>query len=154
MMGEELAHFADAVQDAVGEAAVAEVGADFGGNLLPEFAATLLVDAFVADDGKLSGPRGEVEEDGVALAGGPHAELDKALLGALHGIGNFAAGDKDADLPGGDALRFANGADVDTTIVGGRILMRARRLVDHNEDAILDRAERAFHLMMERAGLA
>lgn len=50
--------------------------------------------------------------------------------------------------------RFANGADVDTTIVGGRILMRARRLVDHNEDAILDRAERAFHLMMERAGLA
>ncbi|TPJ38361.1 amidohydrolase family protein [Mesorhizobium sp. B2-5-13] len=50
--------------------------------------------------------------------------------------------------------RFANGADVDTTIVDGRILMRARKLVERDEDAILDRAERAFHLMMNRAGLA
>ena len=50
--------------------------------------------------------------------------------------------------------RFANGADVDTTIVDGRVLMRARKLVDREEGAILDRAERAFHLMMERAGLA
>lgn len=50
--------------------------------------------------------------------------------------------------------RFANGADVDTTIVDGRILMRGRKLVGHDEDAILDRAERAFHLMMNRAGLA
>lgn len=50
--------------------------------------------------------------------------------------------------------RFANGADVDTTIVDGRVLMRGRRLVDHDEDAILDRAEGAFHLMMKRAGLA
>lgn len=50
--------------------------------------------------------------------------------------------------------RFANGADVDTTIVDGRILMRGRRLVHHDEEAILDRAERAFRLMIERAGLA
>lgn len=50
--------------------------------------------------------------------------------------------------------RFANGADVDTTIVDGRILMRGRRLVHHDEDAILERAERAFHLMMERLGNA
>ncbi|MET2831422.1 amidohydrolase family protein [Mesorhizobium shangrilense] len=50
--------------------------------------------------------------------------------------------------------RFANGADVDTTIVDGRILMRGRKLVGHDEDAILDRAESAFHLMMNRAGLA
>ena len=50
--------------------------------------------------------------------------------------------------------RFANGADVDTTIVGGRVLMRGRKLVDHEEDAILDRAGRAFRLMIERAGLA
>ncbi len=50
--------------------------------------------------------------------------------------------------------RFANGADVDTTIVGGRVLMRARKLVHHDEDAILDRAERAFGMMMKRAELA
>ncbi|TXI11967.1 MAG: hydrolase, partial [Rhizobium sp.] len=50
--------------------------------------------------------------------------------------------------------RFANGADVDTTIVGGRVLMRSRKLVDHDEDAILDRADRAFRQMMERARLA
>ena len=50
--------------------------------------------------------------------------------------------------------RFANGADVDTTIVGGRVLMRGRKLVGQDEDAILDRAEKAFRLAMQRAGLA
>ncbi|OCP03061.1 MULTISPECIES: amidohydrolase family protein [unclassified Ensifer] len=50
--------------------------------------------------------------------------------------------------------RYANGADVDTTIVGGQILMRGRRLVDQDEDAILDRALSAFHLAMARAGLS
>jgi 5-methylthioadenosine/S-adenosylhomocysteine deaminase len=50
--------------------------------------------------------------------------------------------------------RFANGADVDTTIVGGRVLMRGRRLTEHDEGAILDRAEKAFRLAMQRAGLA
>jgi cytosine/adenosine deaminase-related metal-dependent hydrolase len=50
--------------------------------------------------------------------------------------------------------RFANGADVDTTIVGGKILMRGRKLVNHDEDAILDRAEKAFQEMMKRAQLA
>lgn len=50
--------------------------------------------------------------------------------------------------------RFANGADVDTTIVGGRVLMRGRRLVGQDEDAILDRALRAFDLAMARAGLS
>lgn len=50
--------------------------------------------------------------------------------------------------------RFANGADVDTTIVNGRVLMRKRKLVEHDEDAILDRAEAAFRLAMQRIGLA
>ncbi|MNG39245.1 N-ethylammeline chlorohydrolase [compost metagenome] len=49
--------------------------------------------------------------------------------------------------------RFANGADVDTTIVGGRVLMRGRRLVGQDEDAILNRALRAFRLAMAPAGL-
>lgn len=46
--------------------------------------------------------------------------------------------------------RFANGADVDTTIVGGRVLMRGRKLVDADEGAILDRAEKAFRRAMAR----
>jgi cytosine/adenosine deaminase-related metal-dependent hydrolase len=50
--------------------------------------------------------------------------------------------------------RFANGADVDTTVVGGRVLMRGRKLIHHDEGAILDRAENAFRLAMRRAGLA
>ena len=50
--------------------------------------------------------------------------------------------------------RFANGADVDTTIVDGRVLMRGRKLVGQDENAILDRAEKAFRLSMHRAGLA
>ncbi|MFD1329160.1 amidohydrolase family protein [Mycoplana ramosa] len=50
--------------------------------------------------------------------------------------------------------RFANGADVDTTVVGGRVLMRGRHLIGHDIDAILARAERAFRLAMQRAGLA
>lgn len=50
--------------------------------------------------------------------------------------------------------RFANGADVDTTIVGRRVLMRGRKLTGHDEGAILDRAEKAFRAAMQRAGLA
>lgn len=50
--------------------------------------------------------------------------------------------------------RFANGADVDTTIVDGRVLMRGRKLVHQDEGAILDRAEKAFRLAMKRAELA
>ncbi|MDB5551188.1 MAG: amidohydrolase family protein [Rhizobium sp.] len=49
--------------------------------------------------------------------------------------------------------RFANGADVDTTVVGGRVLMRGRKLVGMDENEILDRAEQAFHRMAERAQL-
>lgn len=49
--------------------------------------------------------------------------------------------------------RFANGADVDTTIIDGRVLMRGRKLMERDEDAILDRAEKAFRLMMQRIGL-
>ncbi|MCQ4630012.1 amidohydrolase family protein [Shinella sp. CPCC 100929] len=49
--------------------------------------------------------------------------------------------------------RFANGADVDTTIVDGRVLMRGRKLLNQDEGAILDHAEAAFRVAMKRAGL-
>jgi 5-methylthioadenosine/S-adenosylhomocysteine deaminase len=48
---------------------------------------------------------------------------------------------------------FANGADVDTTIVAGRILMRERKLVGIDEASILEEADRQAALMVERAGL-
>jgi cytosine/adenosine deaminase-related metal-dependent hydrolase len=48
---------------------------------------------------------------------------------------------------------FANGADVDTTIVAGRILMRGRELVGIDETAVLEEAERQAALMVDRAGL-
>ncbi|MDF1792301.1 MAG: amidohydrolase family protein [Thalassobaculaceae bacterium] len=48
---------------------------------------------------------------------------------------------------------FANGADVDSTIVAGRILMQGRKLVGIDEDAVLWEAERQAALMVERAGL-
>ena len=48
---------------------------------------------------------------------------------------------------------FANGADVDTTIVAGRILMQDRKLVGLDETAVLEEAERQSALMIERAGL-
>ncbi len=48
---------------------------------------------------------------------------------------------------------FANGADVDTTIVAGKILMQGRDLVGIDETAVLEEADRQAALMVERAGL-
>jgi len=50
---------------------------------------------------------------------------------------------------------FAVGSDVDTTIVDGRVLMRARELAGHiDEPAILDRAEAAAGRLLERPEFA
>lgn len=50
--------------------------------------------------------------------------------------------------------RFANGADVDATIVAGRVLMRGRKVLSVNEDRILRDAASAYATMLERAGLS
>ena len=50
-------------------------------------------------------------------------------------------------------LYFANGNDVDTVIVDGRILMRGRQVVSVNERAILESAQREAELALERSGL-
>ncbi|MCR9070721.1 MAG: amidohydrolase family protein [Alphaproteobacteria bacterium] len=90
-----------------------------------------------------------------------------AALGMAEEIGSIEVG-KQADLILVDLFKphmvpmtmplyrlacFANGADVDTTIVAGRILMRDRELVGIDEDAVLEEAERQSALMVERAGL-
>jgi len=90
-----------------------------------------------------------------------------AALGLADEIGSIEVG-KQADLILVDLFKphlvpmtmplyrlacFANGADVDTTIVAGRILMRGRELVGIDEAAVLEEADRQSTLMVERAGL-
>ena len=48
---------------------------------------------------------------------------------------------------------FANGSDVDTVIVDGRILMRGREVLSVDEGATLDAAQREAALALERSGL-
>ena len=52
------------------------------------------------------------------------------------------------------ATCFANGGDIDTTIIDGRVVMRGRRVLTANEDEILDAANREAALAIERCGLA
>ena len=48
---------------------------------------------------------------------------------------------------------FANAADVDTTIVDGRVLMRGRRVLSVDETEVLEQAQIACDRMLERSGL-
>lgn len=47
---------------------------------------------------------------------------------------------------------FANGADVDTTIVDGRVLMRGRKVTTVDETRVLDDAQAATETMLDRTG--
>jgi 5-methylthioadenosine/S-adenosylhomocysteine deaminase len=59
-----------------------------------------------------------------------------------------------ANMPLYRATCFANGADIDTTIVNGRIVMRGRELKTITEAEILDKADRESALAIERCGLS
>ncbi len=48
---------------------------------------------------------------------------------------------------------FANGNDVSTVLVNGRVLMRDRRVLSVNEDAVLTMAQREADLAIRRTGL-
>ncbi len=48
---------------------------------------------------------------------------------------------------------FANGNDVDTVVVNGKILMRNRQVPGIDESEILDLAQRATDKALERTGL-
>lgn len=58
------------------------------------------------------------------------------------------------NMPVHQLVHYGNAADVDTVIVGGRVLMRDRKLLALDEAAILAGAERECALAIERAGLA
>lgn len=59
-----------------------------------------------------------------------------------------------ANMPLYRIVCFANGNDVDTVIVDGRVCLEGRRALTVDEDAVLDAAEREAALMIERLGLA
>jgi cytosine/adenosine deaminase-related metal-dependent hydrolase len=48
---------------------------------------------------------------------------------------------------------FANGQDVDTVVVGGQVLMEGRRVPHVDIDSVLDEAQLAAELMLDRTGL-
>jgi cytosine/adenosine deaminase-related metal-dependent hydrolase len=48
---------------------------------------------------------------------------------------------------------FANGADIDTVIVNGVVLMQGRRVTSVSEARVLDDAAVATNLMLERTGM-
>jgi len=96
------------------------------------------------------------------------ATIDAARgLGLDHEIGSLETG-KQADIilldmakphlyplnmPLYRALYFANGADVDTVIVSGRILMENRRVTTVDEAGVLEFAQQETETMLERSGL-
>ena len=58
-----------------------------------------------------------------------------------------------ANMPIFRLAHFANGADVDTTIVDGRVLMEGRKVSAVDEARILDQAQHETVRMLERTGL-
>jgi cytosine/adenosine deaminase-related metal-dependent hydrolase len=58
-----------------------------------------------------------------------------------------------ANMPLYRIVCFANGNDVDTVIIDGKICLQGRRALTVDEDAVLDAAERETALMIERLGL-
>jgi cytosine/adenosine deaminase-related metal-dependent hydrolase len=58
-----------------------------------------------------------------------------------------------ANMPEFRVTYFANGNDVDTVVVDGRLVLENRKAVLVDEDAILDRAQAECELLIERLGL-
>ncbi len=58
-----------------------------------------------------------------------------------------------ANMPEFRITYFANGNDVHTVMVGGRVLLRDRNPVNIDQDAVLNAAQRETELMIDRLGL-
>ena len=58
------------------------------------------------------------------------------------------------NMPAFRVTCFANGNDVDTVIVDGRVLMQDRRVLSVAEDAVIAAAQRECERMLERTGLS
>ncbi|MEO7953802.1 MAG: amidohydrolase family protein [Polaromonas sp.] len=89
-------------------------------------------------------------------------------LGLEHDIGSLEAGKKadiilvdlfkphlmPLNMPVYRVTAFANGADVTTTIVNGKVLMEDGKVNTVNEAEVMERAQLATDRMLERTGLA
>ena len=58
------------------------------------------------------------------------------------------------NMPVFRTVYFANGADVDTVIVAGQVLMENRTVLTVNEAEVLEMAQRETECMLERTGLS
>jgi cytosine/adenosine deaminase-related metal-dependent hydrolase len=58
-----------------------------------------------------------------------------------------------ANMPEFRVVYFANGNDVHSVIVGGKLVLRDRKALTVDEDAVLDEAEKQTRLLIERLGL-
>lgn len=88
-------------------------------------------------------------------------------LGLAHEIGSIEVGKKadiilvdlfkphlmPLNMPVYRVTAFANGADVTTTIVNGRVLMERGQVNTVNEAEVMEAAQRATEVMIERTGL-
>lgn len=96
------------------------------------------------------------------------ATIDAAhALGLADEIGSLESGKKadivlvdmfkphlfPSDMPVFRLAHYANGADVDTVIVDGRVLMEGRRVRSVDEAEVLLEADLAYRLALERTGL-
>jgi cytosine/adenosine deaminase-related metal-dependent hydrolase len=89
------------------------------------------------------------------------------VLGLEHEIGSLEPGKKadvilvdlrrphlyPANMPEFRVTYFANGNDVHTVLVGGRVLLRDRNPAHINQDSVLDAAQRETELMIDRLGI-
>jgi cytosine/adenosine deaminase-related metal-dependent hydrolase len=90
-----------------------------------------------------------------------------AALGMADEIGSLEAGKRadialvnlraphlwPGDMPLYRLVCFAIGSDVDTVLVGGRVVMAGRRVLTVAEDAVLDDATREIGLALDRTGM-
>ncbi len=58
-----------------------------------------------------------------------------------------------ANMPAFRAVYFANGNDIETVIVGGKVVLADRKATMVDEDAILDEAQRETELMLDRLNI-
>jgi hypothetical protein len=101
----------NARHDGFCESAGAQFLANRGSNFAPEDLAAFFVDSPIAHDRELLGTGRKVEQNGIALASGSHAELFKPGRGALNNIigAERPVRDKDPDFARSLELGVPNG---------------------------------------------
>ena len=111
VLREQIAGFADGVQDAPVEVRIFEIRGHVGGQCPPELIAAPLVDLNVADDRKFVAPRRDKNEHGVPVSRFFHAQFLKLRLGDGDRDFDGLAADENADFARGLFLGFANSRD-------------------------------------------